>query len=134
MATKPKDPDNPQQGPVARSFKAETGKFDSLKVNESITGLFMGARDQQITDVRTRQPKTIFVIKLRDESADKVRKIPCAAMLLQTWEELVDEYGNGDQDAAMKFLHGRKITINRGSDTKTRDNNVMGTYEIIVWD
>src|SRR5215470_12414109 len=120
---KPKDESNPVT-PVTsggRSFKAETGKFDSLKVNESITGTFIGARSQQITDQRTREPKQIFVLRLHDAANDRVIKLPCASMLRQTWEDLVDEYGKGDVDKAVDFLRGHKITINRGDDTKTRD-------------
>jgi len=128
---KQKDESGP--APTGRSFKAETGKFDSLVVGQSVSGVFMGAREQEITDTRTRQPKTLFVLKLRDEN-DKVLRIPCAAMLLQTWEELVDAYGNGEQTTAIRMLHGRKMTINRGPDTRTKDGNVMGTYEIVVLD
>lgn len=132
MADKPEKPKD-QKPPSGRTFKAETGKFDSLVVGQSITGIFMGAKDTEITDTRTRQPKTLFILKLRDES-DKVLRVPCAAMLLQTWEELVDAYGNGNQETAIRMLHGRKLTINRGPDMKTKENNPMGTYEIIVHD
>jgi hypothetical protein len=126
--------DQPEQG--GRSFRAETGKFDSLKVNESITGIFMGAKSQTITDRRARPPvpKDVFVLKLRDEEHDRVIKLPCASMLLQTWEDLVDEYGNGDQEAAITALRGKKMVINRGEDSSTRDGNKLGTYEIIVFD
>lgn len=131
MAEKEKPPKPPTDTPTkGRSFKADTAKFDSLAIGESLTGIFMGVKDVEITDTRTRQPKTLFVIKLR--ANDKVLRVPCAAMLMQTWEELVDEYGNGNQEAAIRSLHGRTLTINRGLDTRTRDGNQMGTYEIIV--
>jgi len=123
--------DNPQ----GKSFKPETGKFDTLKVNESVTGFFMGARHQSIMDRRTRKPKDIYVLKLREDSeSERVLKIPCAAMMLQAWEDVVDEYGNGDEQAAILRLRGTKITINRGETTTTKDGNELGSYEIIVWE
>ena len=129
---KPKDESNsaPQVG--GRSFKADTGKFDSIVAGESITGMFIGAKDQEIMDQRTRQPKTLFVLKLRGEG-DRIIKLPCAAMLRQTWDDIVDEYGEGDEQKAIAYLRGRKMTINRGQDVRTKDNNPMGTYEIIVY-
>ena len=120
-----------------RSFKPDTGKFNTLKANESVTGFFMGAKMQTITDRRTRQPKELFVLKLREETEEEigpVRKVPCAAMLLQAWEDVVDEYGNGDQEIAINTLRGKKMTINRGDDTRTKEDNQMGTYEIIVFE
>lgn len=120
-----------------KSFKAETGSFDALKEGESFTGLFIGAKWTEILDRRTRQPKKIYVLKLRKEGdeAEKVYKFPCAAMMLQTWEDICDEYGNGDEDEAVRRLRGRKMTINRGEDTVTKGtNNQLGTYEIIVWE
>lgn len=118
-----------------RSFKPDTGKFDSLVVNQSLTGFFMGAKHQTITDIRTRLPKDIFILKLREDSEEsRILKIPAASMMMQAWDDVVDEYGNGDQDEAIRKLRGRKLTINRGEDTKTRGGTQLGQYEIIVWD
>lgn len=116
-----------------KSFKPETGKFDTLKEKESVTGTFMGAKHQTITDRRTKMPKQIFVLKLRDDT-ENVLKIPAAAMMLQAWEDLVDEYGNGDENQAITRLRGVKMTLNRGEDSRTKDGNVLGSYEIIVWE
>ena len=123
----------------SKVFKSETGKFDSLKEKESFTGTFVGAKHTEITDTRNRnrgEKNPIFVLKPRkdgDES-DKVYKFPCAAMMLQVWEDIVDEYGDGDEDRAINALRGRRMTINRGVDSKTRDGNALGNYEMIVWE
>ena len=130
MAKKNQTPETPQGG---KSFKPGTGKFDTLKENESVTGIFMGARIQTIQDTRTHLAKDLFVIKLRDEDSQNVLKVPCAAMMKQAWEDVVDEYGNGIEDMAIKQLHGRKMTINRGEDSRTSGGNQLGTYEIIIW-
>jgi len=127
---------NPTE-PKGKSFRPDTGKFTSIAVNESHTGEFMGARTQQITDLRSKvgAKKDILVIKLRDVDTDEVKKIACAHMLVQAWEDVVDEYGNGDESVAINKLRGTRMTINRGPDEKTKtSNNVIGTYEIIVWE
>lgn len=117
-----------------KSFKPGTGKFDTLHVNESITGFFIGARSQTIEDQRTRRPKDIFVLKLREDDENEiVRKIPCAAMMLQAWDDIVDDYGNGDESAAITNLRGKKMTISRGEDSQTKGGNQLGQYEIIVY-
>src|SRR5262252_3027181 len=137
---KPKDGSGPiaeQSQGKGKSFKAETGSFDALRVNDSFTGQFIGAKWQEIQDVRTRQPKKIFVMKFRKDGdeTERVYKFPCAAMMLQTWEDMVDEYGNGDEEEAIKRLRGRRMTINRGDDTFTKSSrNQLGTYEMIVWE
>lgn len=118
-----------------KSFKADTGKLDSLKVGETLTGFFLGAKTITITDIRTKLPKPLFVLKLReDNEGEKVLKVPCAAMMLQSWDDMVDEYGNGDEAAAIDKLRGKKMTINRSESTQTRGGDELGVYEIIVWE
>lgn len=118
--------------PVGKSFKPDVGKFDSLAVGDVLTGVFMGARHQQITDTRTRKPKSVFVIKLRETETDEVKKIACATMLERAFEDLVDEYGNGDETTAINRLRGTKLTLTRGEDERTQGGNQIGTYEIFV--
>lgn len=119
---------------AGKSFKPGSGKFDTIKKpGDSVTGLFIGARKQQIEDTRTHRPKDIFVLKLREENeAQTVRKVPCAAMMLQAWDDIVDEFGNGDEDIAISNLRGRRMTIKRLADSATKGGNQLGQYEIIV--
>jgi len=117
-----------------KSFKPGTGKFDTLKKpGDSITGIFIGARSQTIEDTRTHRDKELFVLKIREEVEPfTVRKVPCAAMMLQAWDDIVDEFGNGDQDAAISNLRGRRFTIKRLADSATKGGNQLGQYEMIV--
>jgi len=117
-----------------KSFKPGTGKFDTIKKpGESVSGIFIGARKQTIEDQRTHRPKEIFVLKLREETeAAIVRKVPCAAMMLQAWDDIIDEFGNGDEDTAINNLRGHRMTIKRLPDSSTKGGNQLGQYEIIV--
>src|SRR5262245_20143265 len=82
---------------TGKSFKPGSGKFDSLKKpGDVLTGVFLEAKIQNIEDQRTHRPKDIFVLKIRNEQSQNVYKIPCAAMMLQAWDDIIDEYGNGD--------------------------------------
>lgn len=119
---------------VGKSFKPGTGKFDTLKKpGDSVTGIFIGARQQQIMDQRTMREKDLFVLKIREETeAATVRKVPCAAMMLQAWDDIVDEYGNGDENTAIAQLRGHRMTIKRLPDSSTKGGNQLGQYEIII--
>lgn len=136
MAKKNQEPDNNQQPThqgKARSFKPDTTQFYTIKENEQIRGVFLGARMQTITDTRTKQPKDLWVMRLRTEDGEVV-KLPCSALLLQAWSDLTDEYGDGDNDATMTYLRSKEMVISRGEDMRTKGGNPMGTYEITVFE
>lgn len=122
--------------PKAHIFKPDVGKFDSLAIGESFTGHFLGCKSQEITDQRSkdRHTKSVLVLKLREMEGKNVLKIAMATMLERAWEDVVDEYGNGDHDLAVNILRNRRMTINRGPDERTKQGNAIGTYEMIVWD
>lgn len=120
--------EKPAQG---KEYTPGTGKFDSLKVNQSISGSFLGARWQEIEDQRTHLRKEIFVLRIREENGT-IRRVPCAAMMLQAWDEIVDDHGNGDPEACIRNIRGRQITIKRLADSATKGGNQLGTYTLIV--
>jgi hypothetical protein len=128
------EPDDLNKDIPGKSFKPGTGKFDTIKKpGDSVSGIFIGARSQTIEDTRTHRPKELFVIKLREENeAAVVRKVPCAAMMLQAWDDIVDEYGNGDEAIAISNLRGHRMKIKRLPDSETKGGNQLGQYEIIV--
>lgn len=117
---------------TGKEYTPRTGKkFDTLKVGDAITGVFIGARMQTITDKESHLPKELFVIKIRDAES-VVRYVPCAAMMLQAWDEIVDDYGNGDERTAIHILRGKSMTIKRGEDSATKGGNQLGQYTLIV--
>lgn len=136
----PTPPEPPKSGePITsgKSFKPNLGKFTELKVNQSHTGVFLGCKYTEIIDSRSknRDTKSVLVIKLRDkDNPENVLRLACATMLERAWEDVVDEYGNGDHDMAVTRLRGHLMTVNRGEDGRTATtNNPLGSYEIIVW-
>lgn len=131
---KSKGSDNPSQQTHVRSFKPDTSRFRTLQPGEEFTGVFVGAGHTEIRDKRTRALKTLFVLRIRDEETDKVEKFPCAAMMLRAWEDICDEYGNGDTDATIQQLRNRRMTISRGENMKTADSNPMGSYEFQIFE
>jgi hypothetical protein len=117
-----------------KSFRPDTSKFRTMKPGETFTGIFVSAGHTEIMDRRTKQRKSLFVLRIRDEESDRVEKFPCAAMMLRAWEDITDEYGGGDPDATISALRGKHISIERGDDAKTADSNPMGTYTVTVFD
>lgn len=134
MAKRKSEPSENPGTTAGKTFKPDTGKLLSLQVGEEVRGVFIGTQTITIKDKRTRQPKELFVLKLRDEESGEIQKLPCAAMMLHAWSDITDEYGNGDEQAAIQQLRNRVFIINRGADTKTTDGNQMGTYEITILD
>lgn len=134
MAKKKTEPSDSMETSKGRTFKPDTGKLLSLAVGEQVRGVFIGTQTITITDRRTRQPKDLFVLKLRDEETNVIQKLPCAAMMKHAWSDIVDEYGNGDETAAVQQLRNRVFVVSRGADTKTTDGNEMGTYEVTILD
>lgn len=131
--TKQSEGEQPQQEPKGKKFSSASGSFTSIEPGEEHRGHFINAGEQEIMDRRTRQPKKIMVIKIRSaENPDEIKRFACATMLERCWEDLVDEYGNGDHDTACKQLRGRLMVITRGQSTTTRDGNELGQYEIFV--
>jgi hypothetical protein len=121
--------------PKAKHFKPDTTSFLTMKPGQVIEGFFLGARHQTITDQRTKADKDLFVLRLRDTSnPDIIHKIPCAALMFQAWNDLVDEYGNGDENSAIESIRGKRVSILRGDDIRTKMGNPMGSYEIVVWE
>lgn len=132
----PKTPVDPVPPTTGKSFKPDMGKFTELKVNQSHTGIFLGCRYTDIIDSRSkdRHTKPVLVIKLREKETEAVLRLACAKMLEQAWEDVTDEYGNGDHETAVTRLRGCLMTINRGPDGRTATTgNPIGSYEIIVW-
>src|SRR5262249_35540043 len=123
MAKKYQEPQQEQQPQSpGKSFGGAQQAFHSLEVGDTVTGLFMNCGYQEIVNTRSavREMKQVLVMKLREPESDEVLKIACAAMLKSAWEDIVDEYGNGDHDQAVRNLRGKKMTINRGEDTRTK--------------
>ena len=87
----------------------------------------------KIIDRRTKAEKEILVFKLRNGETDEIYKVAAGAMLVHAWEDIVDELGNGDESTTNQKLRGEDMSIIRGEDTRTAENNPMGTYEIVFW-
>jgi len=132
--TKREPSENLTPPPGGRTFRPDTGKLLSLEKGEEVRGVFIGVQNVTIKDKRTKLPKELFVLKLRDETTNEIQKLPCAAMMLHAWGDIVDEYGNGDEPAAIQQLRNKVFVINRGDDMKTTDGNQMGTYSVTIID
>lgn len=128
-----------KQREVPEGFKAyrNDGKgFDELKEGQEIAGELVSIRDHQITDQRTNEPKDIRVYSIRTE--DGTLKIGGRTILDRQFDEIMDENGGFTVEnrryagRGYEYLRGREIRLFRGEDTKTRMNNPLGTYEILV--
>lgn len=123
MATKPKN--KPTVG--ARSFKKTGEGFTPIEVGEEIRGKFVRMRSVTITDRKTGDRKTIKAYDLKLEDGSNA-SISGRALLDDAFNDVFDAIG---QDK----LAGMEISIIRGEDVETpTEGNMMGTYEVLVWD
>jgi hypothetical protein len=111
----------------ARSFKKTGEGFTPIQVGEEIRGKFVRMRHVTITDTKTHERKTInaYDLKLEDGSTASI-----------SGRALLDDAFNDVFDAIPQDkLAGQEISIIRGEDVETpTEGNMMGTYEVLVWD
>jgi len=121
----------PEQ-PRARSFKKSGEGFTPLAVGEEIRGKFVRMRKVNIVDRNsaTGERKTINAYDLTLADGSKA-SISGRALLDDAFQEIFDAIGHDK-------LIGQEITIIRGEDVETstteQTGNMMGTYEVLVWD
>lgn len=124
---KTKQPNEPPKG--FKSFKRDL-KFYELKPGQQIKGILVSARQQSIRDTRTKQMKTIWVYRIRLDDTGQTVQVGGRAILDQQFFDAADDLCGGNMDA----LRNVPVIINRGEDTRTRDDNPMGTYEVLMGD
>lgn len=112
-----------------RTFASNDAGFKELNPGDSISGVFVSRRKQIIRDSRTRSPKEILVYRLRTDE-DGIVNIGGRTMLDRQFEDILDDMFLGRLDD----MKGLRLVINRGSDSRTRDGNPIGQYEILVED
>jgi len=111
----------------ARSFKKTGEGFTSIEIGEEIRGKFVRRRNVTITDRKSGDRKTICAYDLTLDDGSNV-SISGRALLDDAFNDVFDAIG---QDK----LTGREISIIRGEDVETpTEGNMMGTYEVLVWD
>lgn len=125
MATKPKKEDK-----IGRSFKRTGEGFAPIQVGEEIRGIFVRVRNVTITDRRTRERKTIKAYDLTLSTGEAI-SISGRALLDDAFADVFDSI-------PPEKLKGKEISIIRGEDVETatteETGNMMGTYEVIVYD
>lgn len=121
-----------------KSYKADGSGFDDLEEGQEIIGVFVSVRQQHIKDKRTKQQKPIRVYSIRVEDGS-TKKIGSRTLLDRMFDDVMDEHGGMTADPMGRYtgpgidwIKGRVVKFVRGDDTKTADDNPMGTYEILV--
>jgi hypothetical protein len=121
-----------------KSYGADRKGFYELEENSFIAGIFIGVKDQQITDIRTHLPKIIRVYSIRSQDGN-IEKVGSRALLDGLFDDAMDEHGGVTVDnnrysgPGIDWLRGKVVKIVRGEDkvnkaTKSR----MGMYEFLV--
>lgn len=110
----------------ARSFANHGDGLTTFVEGEEIRGRFLGMREKQITDKRTREKKNIRVYSIQLQNGS-VAKIGSRALLDGAFDDTVDGVGG------LEKLIGQEVSFIRGEDKKTSGGDPMGTYEIIVY-
>lgn len=120
-----------------KSYKNDGSGFDDLQPNTEIIGVFVSVRDHEITDRRTKARKPIRVYSIRSAEG-QVLKIGSRSILDRVFDDLMDENGGYTVEnkryagPGILYIQGRVVKFIRGEDTKTHENNPLGTYEIQV--
>jgi len=142
---------NPKPGDVADAFRQPAegeevkfksyrndGKgFDEFNEGDEIVGILVSIRDHPITDQRSGDPKDIRVYSIRI-SDGTVLKIGGRTILDRMFDDIMDENGGYMVDnrrysgKGYEYLQNRAIKMVRGDDTRTRNKNPLGTYEVMV--
>lgn len=123
-----------------RTYKNDGKGFEELAEGTAITGIFVAVKEQQITDIRTKEKKTIRVYSIRDEEKDELLKVGSRALLDGIFDDIMDEHGgviveNGRWGGpGIEWIRNRHVIFTRGKNKKSRSGDVMGTYEIMVDD
>jgi hypothetical protein len=119
-------PETTMLPPGARSFSRTGDGLTSFVEGETIRGTFVHVKEVSIKDKRTREPKTIriYVIQLEDGS---MARIGSRALLDDAFDEACGVVGGWEK------LVGKDIAFIRGEDSETGDGNVLGTYQIILY-
>lgn len=119
-----------------KSYKNEGKGFDELPEGGEIVGVFIGVKDQTITDIRTHAKKVVRVYSIRSDDGN-VQKIGSRALLDGLFDDIMDDHGGFDVENSryigpgIEWLKNRVVKIIRGDDKKT-SNGRMGTYEFLV--
>lgn len=119
-----------------KSYANDGKGFYELDENNEVMGVFVSVKDQQITDIRSHEPKIIRVYSLRKEDGTIV-KIGSRALLDGLFDDAMDEHGGVIVEnkrysgPGIEWLRNKVVKIVRGSDKKTRAGS-MGMYEFLV--
>lgn len=120
-----------------KSYRNDGKGFDDLSEGQEIVGIFVGVKDQEIKDTRTKQRKMVRVYSIRDDEGT-VHKIGSRALLDGIFDDIMDEHGGYVVEnkryggPGMDFLRNKIVKFVRGSNRKTSGGDPMGTYEILV--